>query len=156
LNGAPVGAPILVTEVKPNQEITLTVTVTPTTVTIVDDHRNGIGHGDTEIEGNVEAVLALNATGDSRFTINGKTVVARPGVTATREGNKSRTVNDVIVGRHVHVKGTWLPMEGTVQPVLASEIILQDDTNPIEGQPGDKCFAAGQKAEVEGNITTVG
>jgi hypothetical protein len=48
----------------------------------------------------------------------------------------------------VHVKGTWLPLDGSTQPVLASEIELQD---------GDDSSAlscvAGAKAEVEGNIT---
>ena len=112
---------------KPNQEITLTVQVSDAGVVLLEEQRNGIGHGDVEIEGNVGQIVALNPAGDSRFVINGRTVVARPGETAVREGNRSRNIEDVTEGRHVHVKGVWLPMEGSTQPVLAHEIKLQGD-----------------------------
>ncbi len=138
-------------EVKANQEITLTVQVSTSGVVLLEEQRNGIGHGDIEIEGDVTQVVALNPTGDSRFLINGHTVVARPGATAVREGNRSRNIEDVTQGRHVHVKGTWLPMEGSVQPVLAQEIILQGDDD-TQG-PGKTNCAAGQKMEVEGPIS---
>ncbi len=141
--------------VQPNQEITITVAVSGTTVTLVEQKRNGIGHGDLEIEGLVQQLLcgvaalpACPTAGDSRFLIDGHTVVARPGQTAIREGNVARTVADVTVGRQVHVKGTWLPLEGSVQPVLASEIKLQDE----EGTPGEACVA-GSKTEVEGKVS---
>ena len=111
-------------EVKANQEITLTVQVSDAGVVLLEEQRNGIGHGDVEIEGNVGQIVALNPTGDSRFVINGRTVVARPGETAVREGNRSRNIEDVTEGRHVHVKGVWLPTEGSTQPVLAHEIKL--------------------------------
>jgi hypothetical protein len=142
-------------EVKPNQEITLTVQVSTSGVVLLEEQRNGIGHGDIEIEGDVTQVVALNPTGDSRFLINGHTVVARPGETAVREGNRSRNIEDVTQGRHVHVKGTWLPLEGSVQPVLAQEIKLQGDdgedvTTP---DPSKTNCAAGQKMEVEGPIS---
>jgi hypothetical protein len=149
--GAEIGR-LAFSEVKPNQEITITVRVAPTGVALVDQSRNGIGHGDLEIEGLVTQVIALDPAADSRFLIDGKTVVARPGQTTIREGNRGRSVNDVTVGRRVHVKGVWLTPEGTTQPVLAHEIKLQGDaTEPVE-TPGLKC-AAGGKAEVEGLIT---
>lgn len=145
-------------EVKPNQEITITVAVNGTTLTVVEEKRNGIGHGDLEIEGLVQqlhcGVTGLppcTPAGDSRFLIDGRTVVARPGQTTIREGNSARTVNDVTVGRRVHVKGTWLPAEGANQPVLASEIKLQDDDG---GSDGFTCVI-GAKAEVEGTITKI-
>jgi hypothetical protein len=143
-------------EVLPNQEITVTVSVSSTSVTVLEERRNGIGHGDIEIEGLVEAVLTLNATGESRFTIAGKTVVALPGDTAIREGNTARTVADVKVGRQVHVKGVWLARETTVQPVLAHEIKLQDSSDTDDGDDDGGtlswCPAAGANAEVEGII----
>jgi len=142
-------------EVKANQEITLTVQVSDAGVTLLEEQRNGIGHGDVEIEGNVGQIVALNPTGDSRFVINGRTVVARPGETAVREGNRSRNIEDVTQGRHVHVKGVWLPMEGSTQPVLAHEIKLQgDDGEDVGGTPTapGKACAAGSKVEVEGII----
>jgi hypothetical protein len=169
LRGLPAGGFVLVftqggatlgtlsfSEVKPNQEITITIAVASGSVTLVEQKRNGIGHGDLEIEGLVQQVLcgvagspACSTAGDSHFLIDGRTVVARPGQTAIREGNTARTVADVTVGRRVHVKGTWLPLEGSVQPVLAAEIKLQDD------EDDDETFAcvAGARAEVEGKIS---
>jgi hypothetical protein len=149
---------VLFGEVMPNQEITVTIEVTPSGVTVLEERRTGIGHGDTEIEGQVTAVLILDPAGDSRFVIDGKTVVARPGQTAIREGNTARTVNDVTVGRQVHVKGTFMDPEPGVTPVLASEIKLQDVVGPSpspEPSPESKCVA-GANAEVEGKITAKG
>ena len=71
------------------------------------------GHGDVEIEGLVSAVLLLDPVGESRFTIDGKTVVARPGETAIREGNQARTASDVTVGHQVHINGVGLPAEAS-------------------------------------------
>jgi hypothetical protein len=144
-------------EVKANQEITLTVQVSDAGVTLLEEQRNGIGHGDIEIEGNVGQIVAMNPAGDSRFVINGRTVVARPSETAVREGNRSRNIEDVTQGRHVHVKGVWLPMDGAVQPVLAHEIKLQGDQGEeIGGSPGPNksACAAGAKVEVEGTISS--
>lgn len=146
---APLGS-LRFTEVKPNQEITVTIALSGSTVTLVEQKRNGIGHGDLEIEGLVQQVLSLSLTGDSRFLIDGHTVVARPGQTAIREGNSARTVTDVTVGRRVHVKGTWLASEGSTQPVLATEIKLQEG----DDSPALACVV-GSKAEVEGTITTI-
>jgi hypothetical protein len=149
-------------EVKPNQEITVTIEVTPSGVNVVEERRTGIGHGDTEIEGLVQQVLELNPVGDSRFLIDGKEVVARLGQTAIREGNTAKTVNDVLVGRQVHVKGTFMDPVGGVTPVLASEIMLQEpEAAPSPSpeptpSPESKCFAPGAKAEVEGKITAKG
>jgi len=87
-------------------------------------------------------------------------VVARPGQTAIREGNTARTVNDVVVGRQVHVKGTFMDPVGGVTPVLASEIMLQEPEVAPSPEPTpspeSKCFAPGAKAEVEGKITAKG
>lgn len=157
--GVPLGT-LFFTEVKPNQEITVTVQVTGSTVTLLEDRRNGIGHGDVEIEGKVTAVLVLDPTGDSRFTIDGKTVVARPGETAIREGNQARTVSDVTVGHQVHVKGVWLPAEASGQPVLAHEIKLQD-ADDEEGPDVDKtCMISGGRVgdgiELEGSVVSGG
>jgi hypothetical protein len=152
-------------QVNANQEITITVMVSGGSVVLVEQRRNGIGHGDLEIEGLVEQVLAVDPAGESRFVIDGYVVAARPGQTAIREGNRARSVNDVGVGRRVHVKGVWLPAESSVQPVLAHEIKLQgssrDTTGPGTGDPGgpgasDFCPDAGRKAEVEGKITAKG
>ncbi len=136
---------------KPNQQITVTVDLSGATVALVEQRRNGIGHGDLEIEGLVEQLLELEITGDSRFVIDGYTVVARPGQTAIREGNRARTVEDVTVGRRVHVKGEWLTTDGSTQEVLAREIKLQGDDDD-DDTVGSTC-RTGDKAEVEGIVT---
>jgi hypothetical protein len=145
-------------QVNANQEITITVMVSGGSVVLVEQRRNGIGHGELEIEGLVEQVLVLDPAGESRFVIDGYVVAARPGQTAIREGNRARSVNEVAVGRRVHVKGVWLPAEGGVQPVLAHEIKLQGASSGPGGDPGPSSFCpdAGRKAEVEGKITAKG
>jgi hypothetical protein len=159
MNGSTIGT-LAFSEVKPNQEIIVTVQVSGSTVTLLDDRRNGIGHGDVEIEGLVTAVLLLNPAGDSRFTIDGKTVVARPGETAIREGNTARTVADVTVGHQVHVKGVWLPAEPSGQPVLAHEIKLQDADDEDDPDVDKTCMIsggrAGQGIELEGSVVSGG
>ena len=147
-------------EVMPNQEITVTIEVTPSGVTVVEERRTGIGHGDIEIEGLVQQILELDPVGDSRFLIDGREVVARPGQTAIREGNTAKTVNDVLVGRQVHVKGTFMDPVRGVTPVLASEIKLQGPAASPSPEPSaspvSKCFAPGANAEVEGKIVAKG
>jgi hypothetical protein len=141
----------------PNQEITLTVRVDGGTVVVVEERRNGIGHGGLEFEGRVESVVALDPAGDSVFLIGGKRVVARPGETSIREGNRARTVADVTVGRQVHVKATFmLSSDSASQRVLAQEIVLQGgETVGNSPNPSAAC-PAGAKAEVEGIITGKG
>ena len=90
-------------DVKPNQQITITVDLGGAGVTLVEERRNGIGHGDLEIEGLVEEAGPVDPLAESRFVIDGYVVVARPGDTTIREGNAARTVEDVTVGRRVHV-----------------------------------------------------
>lgn len=114
-------------EVAANQQITITVQLDGTEVVLVDEDRRGIGHAGVELQGPVQNVIVVNPAGDSRFVIANREVVARPGVTAIREGITRRTVADVTVGRQVHVKGTTVP-DST--DVLAYEIKLQ---NPVAG-----------------------
>lgn len=157
LDGTVLGT-LAFTEVAPNQEITVVVELTGSTVTLVEEKRNGIGHGDIEIEGAVEAVLVLDPAGDSRFRIHGYEVVARPGQTAIREGNRGRSVTDVSVGRQVHIKGTWLPAASTSQAVLAQEIILQGSTDPAPTPtptPAPAACPTGPNTQVEGKITSL-
>jgi hypothetical protein len=156
--GVPIGT-LHFAELKPNQEITLTVRVEGNTVVLVEERRNGIGHGDTEIEGRVDAVTALNPGGDSVFVIDGKPVIARPGETAIREGNRARSVEAVTVGRQVHVKGVFLDaVDRGRQQVLAHEIKLQggDDGGGGGGTSPRASCAVGSNAEVEGLITGKG
>jgi hypothetical protein len=119
------------TQVAANQQITIEVTVLDAEIVLVDEDRRGIGNAGVELEGQVQNVITLNPTGDSTFVIAGRSVIARPGVTAIREGNTRKTVNDVTVPRQVHVKGTTL--EGSTS-VLAYEIKLQSPTEVGGGE----------------------
>jgi hypothetical protein len=154
-DGATLGT-LAFAEVKPNQEITITVRVDGGSVVLVEEKRNGIGHGDVEIEGLVASVLALNPAGESRFLIASHTVVARPGQTAIREGNRTRAVSDVTPGRRVHVKGVWLPAESGGQPVLAHEIKLQGSDQDDVPPPSQSCMISGgrvnERIELEGSV----
>jgi hypothetical protein len=117
-------------EVAANQQITITVQLVSGEVVLVDEDRRGIGDAGVELEGPVQNVVVLNPAADSRFVIRDRSVVARPGVTAIREDNTRKTVNDVTVGRQVHVKGTTVK-DST--DVLAFEIILQTPTSDTSG-----------------------
>lgn len=149
----------------PNQELSLTLALSSAGVVLLEERRNGIGHGDVELEGRVEAVLVVDPGADSRFTIAGRTVVARPGETAIREGHRARTVAEVTVGRRVHVKGVWLAAEAGSQPVLAHEIKLQGDDPEDDGEgdgegDGDDpdCAIAGgrvgDRIELQGSVVS--
>lgn len=146
------------TEVLPNQEIIVTVRVEGSTVTVVEESRNGIGHGDVEIEGLVQSVLTLNPSGESRFVINGRSVVTRPGVTAIREGNTARSVSDLTVGRRVHVRGVWLEGQGSTQPVLAHQIVLQGEEDDDDDGDDNSCMIhggrVGDRIELEGRVVS--
>ncbi len=158
-DGVTIGS-LVFSQVNANQQITITVQVVGSSVVLLEQRRNGIGHGDIEIEGRVEQILVLNPAGESRFQIDGRVVVVRPGETAIRKGNRRLGVKDLAVGQRVHVKGVWLPAEAGVQPVQALEIKLQgEDTGTGGGDdPGTRsyCPDAGRKAEVEGKITAKG
>ena len=113
--------------------------------------------GDVEIEGDVTGIVSIGPT-ESRFLINGRPVTARPGVTAIREGNSARNVNDVTVGRHVHVKGVWMDPQGGQQAVLAHEIKLQGPATAPP--PRTACIINGGQVgagiELEGNVSSGG
>jgi hypothetical protein len=157
-DGTPIGS-LAFTEVKPNQALTVTVSVSGSTVVLVEQRRNGIGHGDLEIQGRVDQILTVNPAGDSRFVIDGKTVIVRPGQTAIREGNRARVVGEITLLRQVHVKGVWItPAPPTGQEVLAWEIKLQGpETGPSPSPtPGATCMInggrAGEGIELEGRV----
>jgi hypothetical protein len=147
--------------VMPNQALTVSVAISGGSVTLLEERRNGIGHGDLEIEGRIDEVLLLNPTGDSRFRIDGKTVIARPGQTTIRDGNRPKVVGELVVGQPVHVKGVWLSAAASgAQEVLAWEIKLQGDV-PTTGPsptPGAACVInggrAGEGIELEGRVAS--
>ena len=126
-------------EVAINQQITITVELTGGEIVLVDEDRRGIGHAGIELEGPVQNVIAVSLTGDSRFVIASREVIARPGVTAIRKGTERLTVEDVTSGTRVHVKGAVI---ADSTDVLAHEIKIQeeedDPAQPGGPPPGDR------------------
>ena len=114
-------------QVAANQQITIKIQLADNDVVLVDEDRRGIGHAGVELEGLVDNVIGLNVgpASESTFVIAGRTVIARPGVTAIREGITPKTVQDVTAGKQVHVKGSTI--EGGTN-ILAYEIKLQNPT----------------------------
>ena len=159
-DGVPIGT-LTFNEVKPNQALTVTVSITGSSVVLVEERRNGIGHGDLEIEGTIDQVIALVPAGDSRFLIDGYTVIARPGQTAIREGNRAKVAAELLPGQRVHVKGVWQAAAvGGAQEVLAWEIKMQGDV-PTTGPsptPGATCMINGGRVgagiELEGRVAS--
>ena len=160
-SGAATLGTVILDGVKPNQEITITIRVDPTGITILDQRRDGIGHGDVEIEGVVAEVLELDPAGESRLLVKGRVVVVRVGETAIREGGRGRSVEDVTEGRRIHVKGVFLAPEDGREVVLAREIKLQGGAQEDDGD-GDEddrtCAVAGARVgsgiELEGAVST--
>lgn len=147
--------------VMPNQAFIVTVSVANSTVTLLEERRNGIGHGDLEMQGHVDQIVAVNPAGDSRFVIDGRTVIARPGQTAIREGNRARVVGEITLGRQVHVKGVWLAASSAAgQEVLAWEIKLQGPETGPSPTPGQTCMINGARAgegiQLEGRVASGG
>lgn len=159
-DGAEIGR-LTFAAVMPNQALTVTIAIAGSSVTLVEERRNGIGHGDLEMEGRIDQVIALNPTGDSRFLIDGRTVIARPGQTAIREGNRAKVVAELLVGQRVHVKGVWLDATPRgAQEVLAWEIKMQGDSTTPSPAPGAACMINGGRVgdgiELEGRVASGG
>ena len=131
--GVELEPPLTFEAVLPNQELIVSVAIAGSTVTLVEEQRNGIGHAGLEIQGSIDEVPGPDAPdedGNYLFMIAGYQVLATPGVTAIREGNTRLEGHELEVGDQVHVKGVWVdPEAGTSsadQQVLAHEIKLQD------------------------------
>jgi len=117
-------------EVAANQQITISVQLVGGEVVLIDQDRRGIGDAGIELEGLIEAFVSVDPAGDSKFTLNGRTVIVRPGVTAIRQGSTRKTFADLLVGMRVHVKGAKIEAS---TDVLAHEVIIQNTTGTGTG-----------------------
>jgi hypothetical protein len=131
------------TSVAPNQEITLQVELLDDgEVVVVDERRTGIGHGDIEIEGEIEKITT-GSNGETRLLVDGKTVIIKPGETSIRdEDNQLVLVTDLKVGMFVHIKGVWV--EGSTTDVVATGILVQEEGD----DDGDGAGAGEGKATI--------
>lgn len=124
-------------EVAANQQITIRVQVVDGEVVLLDEDRRGIGNAGIELEGLVEALLSFDPAGDGTFSLAGRKVIVRPGVTAIRKGAERKTFQDLSAGMRVHVKGARV--EGSTD-VLAHQVIIQN--------PGSPESAGGEQIEI--------
>lgn len=146
--------------VEANQEITIRVGLSPdgSTVMLLEERRNGIGQGEVEFEGNIEAVMEVDPRGDSRFRIAGNTVLARAGVTKIHLGSSSRTVHDLHQGLRVLVKGRWIESTIGTRVVLATDINIREDVDDDDPPTVGSCMISGgkvgKKIELEGTVAS--
>lgn len=133
-------------QVLPNQEISILVDMGDDgTVSLLSEKRNGIGHGDVELEGMVSDLqLEGGHPNNGTLRVNGEVVVSSGGETAIRKGNRRLNLEDVD-GKRVHVKGEWRTVDGN-QVVFAREIKLQEEEDDDRTDVGDRnvpeCTAA--------------
>lgn len=134
-------------EVAANQQITISVQMLDGEVVLVDQDRRGIGNAGIELEGTIESLLPVDAAGEGKFVLNGRTVIVRPGVTAIRQGAERKAFADLKVGMRVHVKGAKVE-EST--DVLAYEVIIQN-----AGATTTTTLTGGEEAEKKISICHV-
>lgn len=113
--------------VKVNQQITVTLELTNGSVRIVEERRNGIPHGDIEIEGRIDRLEIEGDPMTGALEVDGYSIVTRIAETAIRKGGRALTLEDLREGDQVHVKGEYeTAADGSLQ-VFAREIKLQDE-----------------------------
>ncbi len=143
--------------VLPNTEIDIVIEMRPGGgIRLMDEKRTGIGHGDLELQGLVNSVSPGAHVHEGTMSVNGYTVIARPGVTTIREGEGAREMADLRAGNRVHVKGVW-----ENSSILAHEIKLQHDQTIDSADDGSSCpgingGTIGQKIVLEGEVVSGG
>jgi len=141
-------------EVKPNQEITIVVALEQGGVQLVEEKRDGIGHGDVEIEGTASDVQVISGN-DGTLEVKGYHIVSKAGTTSIRKGNRRLSLSDIHDGDRVHVKGVWETAAGGSQQVLAHEIKLQEEDDDDDLNQG-ACLInggrVGDRIELEGHV----
>jgi hypothetical protein len=132
-NDNPVGDPMDFDGVKPNQEIDITVAIENGGVVLIEERRTGIDHEGSqgvELEGEARNIQWVDNPMSGSLDVDGQHVITRAGETSIRQGNRSRTLDDLRNGDRIHVRGVF---EGA--DVFAYEINMQEveeeDTQPV-------------------------
>jgi hypothetical protein len=132
-------------EVMPNQQLSILVDLDDGgKVILLLEKRNGIGHGDLELEGIASEVKPEGGhVNNGTLRVNGELVVSSGDETAIRKGNRRMNLEDV-EGKRVHVKGEWDTVDGT-QVVFAREIKIQeeeedDDATDVDDRIVPECI----------------
>jgi hypothetical protein len=143
----PLGEPMEFDAVKPNQEIDIVVAIVEGVVVLVEERRTGIDHegaSGIELEGTAQNIvidsddpdddpmtgsLDVDVDGDGRHH-----VVTRAGETSIRKGNRSLTLENLVAGDQVHVRGVFEDGD-----VFAYEIKLQEEEEEEEDTSQESC-----------------
>lgn len=125
--------------VKVNQQIVIVVELVNGEVNLLEETRNGIGHGDIEIEGTAQNIQVGDHPMTGSLVVNGYTVVTRAAETTIRKGNRALTLDDLHNGDQVHVKGEFEQAADGSSQVFAREIKLQVEEEEVEDTPQNGC-----------------
>ena len=128
LDGASVVGEQMFDAVKVNQQITVTLMLESGEVRVVEERRNGIPHGDIEIEGRVSRLEIIADPMTGSLEVDGYAIVTRIAETAIRKGGRALTLEDLRDGDQVHVKGEFEASTAGTSQVFAREIKLQEET----------------------------
>jgi len=128
--------------VRVNQQITITLDLINGRVEVLEERRNGIGHGDIEIEGLASGIQIEDDPMTGSLTVDGHSVVTRVAETTIRKGNRRLTLDDLRDGDQVHVKGEFESAPGGGSLVFAREIKLQEDDDSERTPTTSSCNVA--------------
>jgi hypothetical protein len=124
--------------VKVNQQIAIVVELVNGKVNLLEETRNGIGHGDIEIEGTAWNIHVDDHPMTGSLDVNGYSVVTRAAETTIRKGNRALTLHELREGDQVHVKGEFEQAADGSSQVFAREIKLQEEEE-VEDTPQNGC-----------------
>ncbi len=132
-NGTQVGDAMDFDGVKPNQEIDITVAIEEGNVVLIEEKRTGIDHEGSqgvELEGEAFNIVSVGDPMTGSLDVDGQHVITRAGETSIREGNRSRTLDDLRDGDRVHVRGVFEGADVFAYEIKLQEVEEEDDTTP--------------------------
>ena len=127
--------------VKVNQQIAIVVELVNGRVNLLEETRNGIGHGDIEIEGKARNIQVGDHPMTGSLHVNGYYIVTRVAETTIRKGNSALTLDELRDGDQVHVKGEFEQAADGSSQVFAREIKLQEEQEVVDTPQNGCSFA---------------
>jgi uncharacterized protein YndB with AHSA1/START domain len=110
---------IVFDQVVSGQHVAIEVRVIDDDAVLVAEDRRGADNTGVEVLGTVENILTVSTTGDSRFVVASRSILARPAATIVRDARNRGSVENLSLGRAVRVRGANIAAE-----VLAYEVKL--------------------------------
>lgn len=110
---------IVFDQVVSGQRIAIGVRVIDDDAVLVSEDRRGADNTGVEVQGTIENIVTVSTSGDSRFVVASRSIVARPAATVVRDARNRGSVENLTLGRAVRVRGANVATE-----VLAYEVKL--------------------------------